>query len=108
MKPVRFLGDSLKAIREFGDDAKRDAGFQLDRVQRGLDPTDFKPMTTVGKGVREIRMRDEAGIYRVMYTAQLADSIYVLHAFQKKTQTTSKRDIDTAHRRWLELMKEEK
>lgn len=106
MKPVRFLGDSLKSIRDFGEDAKRDAGFQLDRVQRGLEPSDFKPMSGIGRGVQEIRLRDETGTYRVIYTARLADAVYVLHAFQKKTQTTPKRDIDVARTRWADLMKE--
>lgn len=106
MKPVRFLGDSLKAIRDFGEEAKRDAGFQLDRVQRGLEPSDFKPMPGVGRGVQEIRLWDETGTYRVIYTARVADAVYVLHAFQKKTQTTSRRDVDLARTRWAELMKE--
>lgn len=108
MKPVRFLGDSLKSIREFGEDARRDAGFQLDRLQRGLDPSDFKSMHTIGRGVQEIRLWDETGTYRVIYTARLVDAIYVLHAFQKKTQTTSKRDLDLARARWAELMKEKR
>jgi phage-related protein len=106
MKPLRFRGDSLKVIREFGEDAKRDAGYQLDRVQRGIEPSDFKPMPTVGRGVKEIRVWDDTGTYRVMYTAQLVEAVYVLHAFQKKTQTTSKRDIDLARRRLAELMQE--
>jgi len=70
MKPVRFLGDSLKSIRDFGDEARRDAGFQLDRVQRGLEPSDFKPMPSVGRGVQEIRLWDETGTSRVIYTAR--------------------------------------
>lgn len=103
MKPVRFLGNSLKVIREFGEDARRDAGFQLDRVQRGLEPSDSKSMVGIGSGVREIRLWDETGTYRVLYTARLTDAVYVLHAFQKKTQATSQRDIDVARTRWLEL-----
>ena len=57
-----------------------------------------------GKGVEEIRVRDDSGIYRVIYTARLADAVYVLHAFQKKTQTTAKRDIALASKRYAELM----
>lgn len=102
-KPIEFLGDSLRSLREFPDDAKRDAGYQLDRVQHGLQPDDFKPMPTIGKGVEEIRVRDDTGAYRVIYTARLADAIYVLHAFQKKTQATSKRDIDLAKQRFALL-----
>ena len=102
-KPIEFLGDSLRSLREFPDDAKRDAGYQLDRVQHGFPPNDFKPMPSIGKGVEEIRVRDETGTYRVIYTARLADAVYVLHAFQKKTQATSKRDIDLAKQRFALL-----
>ena len=103
VKPIEFLGDSLRSLREFPDDAKRDAGYQRDRVQHGLQPDDFKPMPAIGKGVEEIRVRDDTGAYRVIYTARLADAIYVLHAFQKKTQATSKRDIDLAKQRFALL-----
>lgn len=102
-KPIEFLGDSLRSLREFPDDAKRDAGYQLDRVQHGLQPDDFKPMPAIGKGVEEIRVRDDTGAYRVIYTARLADAVYVLHAFQKKTQATSKRDIELAKQRFALL-----
>ena len=104
MKKIQFLGDSLRSLREFPEDAKHDVGYQLDKVQRGEQPDDFKPMPSIGKGVEEIRVRDDSGIYRVIYTARLADAIYVLHAFQKKTQTTSKRDIALASKRYAELM----
>lgn len=103
MKPVRFLGDSLKCLRGFPRDARHDAGRQLDRVQRGKQPDDFKPMPSIGKGVEEIRVWDDAGTFRVIYTARMADAVYVLHAFQKKTQATSKRDIDTAKLRFAQL-----
>lgn len=63
-------------------------------------------MAAVGSGVREIRLRDEHGVYRVIYVAKLADKIYVLHCFQKKTQATSKPDIDLARRRLNELLRE--
>ena len=102
-KSIEFLGDSLEQIREFPDDAKRDVGYQLDRVQHGLQPDDFKPMPTIGKGVEEIRVRDDNSAYRLIYTARLADAIYVLHAFQKKTQSTSKRDIELAKQRFALL-----
>ena len=103
VKPIEFLGDSLRSLREFPDDAKRDAGYQLDRVQHGLQPDDFKPMPTIGKGVEEIRIWDDRGAYRVIYTARLPNAVYVLHAFQKKTQTTSKRDIELAKQRYALL-----
>jgi phage-related protein len=108
MKSVRFLGNSLKALRDFPEDARQDAGYQIDKVQRGEQPDDFKPMPAIGKGVEEIRIWDESGTYRVVYTARLADAVVVLHAFQKKTQTTSKRDIDLAKDRFTEFMKGQK
>ena len=108
MKSVSFLGDSLKRLREFPEDAKQDAGYQLDKIQNGLQPDDFKPMPTIGKGVEELRIWDDSGTYRVIYTARLQEIIYVLHAFQKKTQATSKKDIDIAKTRWIELTRSEK
>jgi phage-related protein len=108
VKPIRSLGNSLERLREFPEDARHDAGYQLELVQRGQQPDDFKPMPTIGKGVEEIRVRDDSGIYRVIYTARLADAVYVLHAFQKKTQATSKRDLDMAKERFAKLRREEK
>ncbi len=104
MKRIQFLGDSLKSLREFPEDAKHDLGYQLDKVQQGEQPDDFKPMPSIGKGVEEIRVRDDSGIHLVIYTARLADAVYVLHAFQKKTQTTAKRNIALASKRYTELM----
>lgn len=104
MKPVKFLGDSLKCLRAFPDDAKHDAGYQLDQIQRGEQPDDFKPLPAVGKGVEELRIWDESGTYRVIYLARLAEAVYVLHAFQKKTQATAQRDIDLAKARYNDLM----
>jgi phage-related protein len=105
MKVVRFLGDSLKVIREFPKDARQDTARQLEMVQKGRNPDNFKSMSEIGKGVQEIRIRDESGIFRVIYTARFADAVYVLHAFQKKTRATSKRDIDTAKLRFNQLMR---
>lgn len=104
--PIEFRGDSLDAIRQFPEAARRRAGFQLDKVQRGLDPDDWKPMNDVGTGTREIRVRDERGIYRIMYVTKFGETIYVLHCFQKKTQKTSPADLEMATRRYKELQKE--
>lgn len=87
--------------------ARREAGFQLDKVQQGGEPDDWKPMRSIGQGVREIRIRDEAGAYRVIYLAKLADAVYVLHCFQKKTEQTSDRDIELARKRFRELMRKQ-
>ncbi len=106
MKLLRFLGDSLKCVREFPEDARHDAGYQLEKLQRGEQPDDFKPMPSIGKGVEELRVGDGSGTYRVIYTARLADAVYVLHAFQKKTQATAKRDMDLARKRYTDLMRD--
>jgi phage-related protein len=100
------LGTSLDDLRRFPDLAKREAGFQLDQVQHGLDPDDWKPMKTVGAGVREIRIREETGAFRVLYVAKFPLTIYVLHCFQKKTPKTDPKDIDLAAKRYRELVKE--
>ena len=105
MKLLRFLGDSLKCLREFPEDARHDAGYQLDKVQRGEQPDDYKPMPSIGKGVEELRVWDDSGTYRVIYTARLADAVYVLHAFQKKTQATAKRDVELTRKRYTDLMR---
>lgn len=108
MKPVSFIGNSLDEVRSFPDSARREVGFQIDRLQRGLDPDDWKPLKTIGAGVREIRVRDASGAFRVIFIATLKDAVYILHAFQKKTEATSKRDLDLATARFRELMRRER
>lgn len=105
-KPVEFLGSSLDDLRAFPLDARREAGHQLDQVQNGQEPDDWKPMSTVGKGVKEIRIRDAAGAFRIIYVAKFANAVYVLHCFQKKTEKTSKADLDLAEKRYRDLLKE--
>jgi len=105
-KPVEFRGSALDDLREFPLAAKREAGHQLDQVQNGRDADNWKPMPTVGKGVKEIRIRDAAGAFRVVYVAKFADAVYVLHCFQKKTQKTRKADLDVAATRYRELVEE--
>ena len=104
MKQIAFLGNSLDAIRGFPDGARHQAGVELRAVQNGTEPDDWKPMKTVGQGVREIRIRDKAGAFRIIYLATLPDRVLVLHAFQKKTQQTAQRDIDLAARRLKDWM----
>jgi phage-related protein len=99
LKDLEFLGDSLDQIRGFPTGARKEAGVELHKVQQGIDPSDWKPMTSVGPGVREIRIWDDAGTFRVIYITKRADAVYVLHAFQKKTQQTAKRDLDLARSR---------
>ncbi len=102
-KPVRFRGGALDDLRTFPASARQEAGHQLDQVQHGFEPDDWKPMPTIGKGVREIRIRDIAGAFRVVYVAKFTNAIYVLHCFQKKTQKTNKTDLDLAESRYREL-----
>ena len=89
-------------MREFPAAVKSEAGYQLERVQHGLEPVDFKPMNSIGKGVWEIRIKDESGQFRVIYIAKLKDTVYVLHCFQKKSPSgvrTAKPDADLIHER---------
>jgi phage-related protein len=105
-KPLKFRGSALHDLRKFSVDARREAGFALERLQLGREPHDWKPMSAIGTGVREIRVQDYSGAYRVIYIAKLADAIYVLHCFQKKSPKTSKPDIAIARQRLVELLKE--
>ena len=108
MKDVRFVGSSLDELKNFPASARREAGFELSNVQSGLQPSDWKPMSSVGAGAGEIRIKDEAGIYRVIYVAKFEDVVYVLHAFEKKTQKTRKADIALAKARYKALAGERK
>lgn len=106
MKGVEFRGSSLSDLRDFTQTAMREAGHQLDKVQHGLAPGDAKPMPTIGAGVMELRIWDEAGTFRVVYVAKFEDAVYVLHCFKKKTPQTSQPDIELARKRFKELVKE--
>ncbi|OCH98061.1 hypothetical protein A8135_12930 [Legionella jamestowniensis] len=102
MKKIIWLGSSYKDLLAFSKPAKQIAGYNLDRIQRGLEPADWKPMPSIGKGVKEIRIHSE-NEYRVIYTAQLTEGIYVLHSFVKKTQKTSQKDLELAKKRFNEI-----
>lgn len=106
LKPVEFRGRSLKELRDFPKAARTAAGHQIDQVQRGLEPDDWRPMKTVGKGVREIRISEANGLFRVIYVANMGSKVYVLRCFQKKTLATSKTDIETAKERYSTLRNE--
>ena len=103
---IEFRDSALDDLRAFPDSARREAGFQLDQVQHGGDPDHWKPMPTIGQGVREIRIRDEIGAFRIIYVAKFSKTVYVLHCFQKKTPKTRKSDIDLAEKRYRDLIKE--
>ncbi|MGH9467536.1 MAG: type II toxin-antitoxin system RelE/ParE family toxin [Terriglobales bacterium] len=107
MKPIRFLGDSLRRLRAFPEAARHEAGYALWRMQLGLQPHDYKPMPSVGQGVEEIRIRQSSGAYRVIYLARRPERVYVLHAFVKKRQETGRRDLDIARKLYGELKGEQ-
>src|ERR1039457_5336389 len=90
-KQIRWVGSAYDDLLAFPKDARKEAGFQLGKVQAGLEPDDWKPFDQVGAGTREIRIREASGIYRAMYVAKFEEAIYVLHCFQKKTQVTASR-----------------
>ena len=100
MKAVRFVGSAREDLAAFPEPARRIAGYELFMVQVGREPSDFKPMSDVGAGVHELRVRDRAGAFRVIYVARFNEAVYVLHAFQKKTPKTSRLDIEVARRRY--------
>ncbi len=100
IKEIRWVGSTYNDLLEFPVDPRREAGFQLGKVQAGLEPDDWKPFDDVGSGTREIRIKDSQGIFRVMYVAKFEEAIYVLHCFQKKTEATAKRDKDIAATRY--------
>lgn len=102
MKEISFHGGSLAFIKSFPLSVKRDVGYQLDRVQRGLHPGNWKPMPQVGKGVKELRVRNN-GQFRIIYVAVYAQSVHVLHAFQKKTGKTRLQDIQAAKKAFKEI-----
>src|SRR5258708_1041550 len=97
------MGNSKEQFRGFPETAQDSLGFELFRVQCGLDPRDWKPMSSVGPGVKEIRVRDEAGIFRMIYLATRPDGVYVLHCFHKKTQRTSRSDLELAVKRFRSI-----
>jgi phage-related protein len=102
VKPLRFVGSSLDDLRNFPAEARRQAGFELYALQRGLQPSDSKPMNVIGVGVREIRVH-VLGEWRVLYVAKFADAVYVLHSFQKKSQKTRREDIEIARQRYRQI-----
>lgn len=95
-----FVGGSGDDLRDFPEVARQRTGYQLFLIQRGLDPTDWKPMVSVGPGCREIRVRAEGNAYRILYVTTIGNAVFVLHCFEKKTRQTSKSDIDLAKQRY--------
>lgn len=107
-KPIYWVGSSYKDLLSFPVEVRQDAGYQLHRVQNGLNPEDWKPFQTIGSGVKEIRISDDGNAFRIMYIAKFAEKIYVLHSFQKKSQKTRSKDIEIAKTRFSAILKEER
>ena len=104
-KPITWMGSTLEDLRAFPDKARNRAGFELDAVQQGEMPSDFKPMKSVGPGTFEMRISAEPRqAHRVFYVAKFEEAIYVLHAFEKKTQKTARQDIQIGKRRYQEML----
>ena len=102
LKPLVFLGSSQDDLRAFPPTVRHALGLELMRAQFGGEPTDCKPMPIVGRGTYEVRVQI-AGAWRVIYVAKFETAIYVLHAFQKKTQKTRKDDIELAKKRYKQI-----
>jgi phage-related protein len=105
-KEIRWIGSSFNDLLAFPEEARREAGFQLSKVQAGLDPDNWKPFAAVGPSTREIRINESDGIYRVMYVTKFKEAIYVLHCFQKQSQTTSLHDRNIAEARYRAMVNE--
>jgi phage-related protein len=104
-KPLFWVGTAVEDLRRFPEDARRQAGFELFLVQQGLEPSDWKPMTSVGTGVAEIRVQARTS-HRVFYVAKFAEGVYVLHAFEKRSQRTAQRDLEIGRERLLAVLQE--
>ena len=106
-KSILWVGSSRDDIRGFPERARQDAGHELHKVQRGLTPSNWKPMKSVWARVREIKISAD-GEYRVLYVAQFAECVYVLHAFEKKSQRTPQSALELARRRLRKVQADRK
>ncbi|WP_119388182.1 type II toxin-antitoxin system RelE/ParE family toxin [Taklimakanibacter lacteus] len=102
-RQVVFLGSTQEDLQEWPDEARREAGHQLWLVQNDREPTDWKPMPSVGPGAREIRIQENGGQWRVLYVAKIRGLVHVLHVFNKKTQQTSQRDVNLGKSRYRSI-----
>ena len=103
-RELEFIGSSLEDLKEVPIDVRGVAGAELRRVQRGEKPLHGRSIKTIGAGAFEIKVKDRQGAFRVFYVAKFAEVIYVLHAFQKKSQKTSKQDIALGKQRYKEML----
>ena len=106
-KPIIWIGSSKEDLRDFPKEARHKAGYQLHKVQLGKEPSDTRAMPIIGKGVKEIRIRTKDA-HRIFYVAKFKEAVYVLHAFEKKTQKTSKRDVQLGQQRYKDMLRHRK
>ena len=104
LRPIAWMGSAFADLLSFPEGIRKDAGYQLHRLQAGLEAADWKPMSEIGKGVAEVRLRDNSGAYRILYLARYEDVVYVPHCFNKKTQRTSGHDKYIAKARFQAVL----
>jgi phage-related protein len=97
-RPLIWLGSALADLRAFPGAARRRAGHEIDLLEQGLVPSDWKPMPSVGAGVYELRIR-AGGAFRVFYVTKRSEGIVIVHAFQKKSQQTARLDVELGAKR---------
>ncbi|MCG6138243.1 MAG: type II toxin-antitoxin system RelE/ParE family toxin [Nostoc sp. LLA-1] len=111
LRPLVWIGDSLKNIRSFPEEVRASVGYALQLVQAGETPMDAKPLKGIGSGVFEIVKRYDTDTYRAVYAVKIGGKIYVLHAFQKKSKQgikTPQVDIDLIKQRYKDAVGREK
>lgn len=106
IRPIAWVGSAFDDLLCFPQDVRKDAGYQLHRLQAGLEAADWKPMSEVGSGVAEVRLRSRSGAYRIIYLARFEQAVYVLHCFMKKNQRTSGHDKHIAQVRFQAVLAE--
>lgn len=106
MKNVAFVGNSQEEMQDLPKVIRKAIGFQIHLLQEGLEPDDFKPLPTVGRGVYEIRVRNARGqnTGRCFYVVKFDEAIFILHAFEKKQQKTPKMNLEKGQERYKELL----
>ncbi|CAM3408290.1 hypothetical protein SB6411_05509 [Klebsiella spallanzanii] len=105
-KSIAWIGSSFEDLLSFPEDVRKDAGYQLHRLQAGLEAADWKPMSEIGRGVEEIRLRQTSGTFRIIYLSRFGNAVYVLHCFSKKTQRISDHDKRIARVRFQAVQQE--
>ena len=97
---IFWVGDAKEVLTSFPQDIKSVFGYSLRRVQKGLLPDcNARRMESIGKGVWELKASDERKWYRLIYLARIGNALYVLHAFEKSSRKTDRRNLETARSR---------